>query len=51
MEEAAGALVSEKERYEPEPEAARRYDAHYEVYRDLYPTLRKLSHRIAALQS
>jgi xylulokinase len=49
LEEAAQQLVQVKETFEPDPSAAERYHEHYLIYRDLYPALKELTHRIAAL--
>ena len=36
---------------EPRPEHARRYAERYEIYRDVYPATREITHRLAALES
>jgi xylulokinase len=51
LEEASATLAQPRERFEPEPRAAAAYEEHYALYRDLYPTLAGLSHRIAEMQS
>ena len=44
LEEAAEALVIERERFEPRPGMAEKYDERFAIYRELYPTLKKLNH-------
>jgi sugar (pentulose or hexulose) kinase len=34
-------------RYEPDPARHDRYDRLYPLYREIYPSLRRLNHRIA----
>lgn len=45
--EASSAMVHIARRYEPDPAGSERYDRLYPIYRDLYPALRRLNHRIA----
>jgi len=45
----AAEMAREVEVFEPNPKAAGRYQERYELYRDLYPTLRDFNHRLAAL--
>jgi len=37
-------LIQVKERFEPNPDVTELYDARYEVYKRIYPTLRDLLH-------
>ena len=46
VEEACRAVISERSRTEPEPEAASVYERSYGVYRDLYPALRDVFPRM-----
>lgn len=48
-QEAARELVRVVDTFDPRPEEAARYEEAYQVYRDLYPTLRELSRRIGGL--
>ncbi len=49
VEEAVEQLVEEREVYEPRPEMHERYNEYYELYRDIWPTIADISHRISAL--
>jgi len=44
--EAARELVKVKETYEPRPELAEEYERRFEIYRQIYPTLAPLAHRL-----
>jgi xylulokinase len=44
--EAAERLVHLERRFEPQPERMARYDERYTLYRELYPTLKGLHHRM-----
>ncbi len=46
IDQAAEQCVKVKSCYEPEPGRAMRYREKYEVYRDIYPTLRDLNYRL-----
>jgi xylulokinase len=46
--EAVAVTVRPGERFEPGPDAAH-YDEMYAIYRDLYPALRGISHRLGAV--
>ena len=46
VEEAVTGLIHENERYEPRAEYAARYNERFALYRDLYPTLKELNHRL-----
>lgn len=46
FEDAVAACVRECERYEPRPDRAAAYDERYQLYRELYPRLADLSHRL-----
>ncbi|MGH2485869.1 MAG: xylulokinase, partial [Ktedonobacterales bacterium] len=48
--EACAAAVQLGEPLQPDPDAAGAYARLYEVYRDLYPALRRSSHALSALQ-
>lgn len=51
FDEATTTLVQEAERFEPNSNAAESYRARYAIYKDVYPALRDLSHRLSALDS
>ncbi len=44
--EAAGEMVRVKETFEPDPERTPFYRERFEIYRDLYPALKSINHRI-----
>ena len=44
--DAARELVRPRKTYEPDASRAAHYDERFEIYRDIYPTLRDISHRI-----
>jgi len=46
LDAAVNLLIRDKERFEPRPDVARRYDERFELYRELYPTLKELNHRL-----
>jgi xylulokinase len=46
LAEAVSATVRVTNTYEPNPQTAARYDERYEIYRQLYPTLRDLLHAL-----
>ncbi len=48
LPEAARIIVRIKDVYDPDPAEAARYAETYALYRDLYPTLKPLLHRIRA---
>ena len=45
---AADAMSGTSRTFEPDPESSARYDRFYEVYRDIYPSLRPLFARLSA---
>jgi xylulokinase len=49
LKEAVEATVKVTRRYEPDAQRAARYDENMAVYRDLYPAMREINHRIARL--
>ena len=49
VQESARQAIQVKERMSPRPENMRIYDRYYEVYRSLYPAVRELAHKLAAL--
>lgn len=46
LAEAASALIHEHEVFEPRPEVSARYSERFAIYRQLYPTLREINHRL-----
>jgi xylulokinase len=48
VDEAVGLVELRDEATEPDPEAVRRYEERYGVYRSLYPALREAMHTLAA---
>ncbi len=46
VDEAVKLLIREAERFEPRPEMVERYDERFAIYRDVYPTLREINHRL-----
>lgn len=46
FEEAVDAAVHEGDRYEPNAQRTAAYDERFKIYRDIYPTLADLSHRL-----
>ena len=48
IEAAAAAMSGTARGFEPDPESSARYDRFYEVYRDIYPSLRPLFARLSA---
>ncbi len=49
LAQAVEATVKVTKRYEPDPRRAEQYDENMEIYRDLYPALRTINHRIAGI--
>jgi xylulokinase len=49
VEESAREAIQVKERMAPRPDNVKIYDRYYQVYRDLYPTVRELAHTLARL--
>jgi xylulokinase len=49
VEESAQEAIQVKECMLPSPDNVAKYKRYYEVYRDLYPAVQKLSHKLAAL--
>lgn len=49
VEESAKQAIVVQDRVSPQPENVKLYDRQYEVYRNLYPAVRNLSHQLAAL--
>ncbi|MGH9403471.1 MAG: xylulokinase [Terriglobia bacterium] len=47
--EAARESVKLSESAEPDPKAMKVYDQYYQIYRDLYPAVREISHRLSHL--
>ena len=45
-EAAVERLVKIKETFDPDPERARIYDERFGIYRDLYPSLKTINHRL-----
>ncbi len=50
IDEAVGAVVKEKETFYPQKDKVKIYEERFQIYRDIYPTLRNLNHRISAMQ-
>lgn len=48
LNEAVATTVKVTKRYEPDAKRAERYNENMAIYRDLYPAIRDLNHRIAA---
>ena len=46
LEEAVNTIIREQDHYEPRPEMVERYDERFELYRQLYPALREINHRL-----
>ena len=51
VEESAQQAIQVKESMAPKPENIAVYNRFYQVYRDLYPAVSKLSHTLATLGS
>ncbi len=49
VEESAKQAIVIQDRVSPRPESVKIYDREYDVYRNLYPAVRKLSHQLASL--
>lgn len=49
VEESAKQAIAVQDRVSPQPENVKLYDRQYEVYRNLYPAVRDLSHQLATL--
>ncbi|MBI4165132.1 MAG: xylulokinase, partial [Acidobacteria bacterium] len=49
VEESAKQAIVVQERIPPQPDNVKLYDRQYEVYRNLYPAVRDLSHQLASL--
>jgi xylulokinase len=46
LAEAVGRTLRVKDTYEPDPAEADQYEERYQLYREIYPTLKDLMHRI-----
>ena len=46
LEEGVARTIRVKDTYEPDPQEARQYEERYALYREIYPTLKDLMHRI-----
>jgi len=46
VDEAVKLLVKEKGSYQPNPEMHKRYSETYDIYKELYPTVKNLTHRM-----
>ena len=51
VEESAKQAIEVQDRVSPQPASVKIYDRQYQVYRNLYPAVRELSHQLASLGS